>query len=484
MSSRVESPTQALAGHSLLRLAGWMIGSNLLAQVFAYGSLILLARWLAPATFGTIAIATAVIGIGGLFVDQGTWGAVIVERQLTRPELVRAFRRSLATAVVLGAAMVATSGALTNRFATGGHPGAVAAIAVCLPLHAIAVVPTALLQRAMQFRRLATVNGVANVISALCAVILASVGAGIWALVSRQVVLYGMIAVLSAALCLPALRAHVVPATETAPVRSGVRTEWWFFLFSVAKAVTGSLDKLVVGVFGSAAAVGLYSMASTIAMAPLTQFSSQAGQVLFAAAASRPYGFSERTERSARLMAMLMLPLIPVGVLLAPALLPAVLGTKWAPAVPVFQVLLIVGVGNAIVNCIAEPITGMGWMPFRTRIMLAQCLATLLALLILVPADGIRGAALAELLVFVPYAAIYFTGGARRAQSSLRSLWRAMRPAFVGLAFQILLSTVLLLALIRLGVSGVAATCSAAIAGLAAGAPILWRELAAMRSSW
>ena len=484
MSSRVETSATAVAGHPLMRLAGWMIGSNLVAQAFAYGSLILLARWLVPASFGTIAIATAIVGVGVLFVDQGTWGAVIVESRLTRPELARAFRRCMATAVLLAAVMATMSGILVTRFAPGGHPGAVAAIALCLPLHAIAVVPTALLQRAMQFRRLAGVNGSANVASALLAVILAYCGAEIWALVARQVVLYGILAALSAALCLPALREHVAPAAEPARERIGVRTEWWFFLFSVTSAVTGSLDRLVVGVFGSAASVGLYSMANTMAMAPLTQFSSQAGQVLFAAAASRPYGCSERTERSARLMAMLMLPVIPLGILLAPAVVPVVLGAKWSSAVPVFQVLLIVGVGNAIVNCIAEPITGMGWMPFRTRIMLAQCLATLVALVILVPAHGIRGAAVAQLLVFVPYAAVYFTGGAKRAQTSLRSLWRAMRPAFAAFALQVLVSAVLLVTLIHLGVSGVVAACSAAVAGLAVNVPVLLRELSGMRASW
>lgn len=483
MPSRVEVPVIAPSGRSLLNSAGWMTGTNVVAQAFAYGSLVVLARWLDPASFGTVAVATALVAVGVLFVDQGTWGAVIVERQLSRPQLAHAFRRCVVTSIVLAAGMAAASAAVVHHFAAGGHSGAVAAIALCLPLHAIAVVPTALLQRSMQFRRLAGVNGVANVVSALIAVILASYDAGVWALVARQLVLFALVAALSAAVCLPALRSHAPITTEPVLPRTGVRAERWFFLFSVVYAVTCSLDKFIVGLFNGAAVVGLYSVAATIAMAPWTQFSAQAGQVLFAAAASHPDDFARRTEQSAGLMSLLMLPMLPVGILVAPVVLPGAFGSEWAPVVPVFQVLLVVGVGNAIVNCIAEPLTGMGYMPFRTRIMLAQSLATMLALFVLVPVGGIRGAALAQLLIFIPYGALYFTAGARRANTSLRRLWLSVRPAVGVLSIQVGVSSLVLVVLMQSGMAETVAACWAAAVGFAAGAPFLVRALAGMRSS-
>ena len=99
-----------------------MTGSNLIAQAFAYGSLVALARWLEPASFGTVAVATAIVAVGVLFVDQGTWGAVIVERRLSRSQLAQAFRRCLGTAVILAAVMAAVSGTVVEHFAAGGHP--------------------------------------------------------------------------------------------------------------------------------------------------------------------------------------------------------------------------------------------------------------------------------------------------------------------------------------------------------------------------
>jgi O-antigen/teichoic acid export membrane protein len=460
-----------------------MAGSNIVAQTVAYGSLVLLAHWLTPTNFGTVAVGTAIAGIGVLFVDRGTWGTVIVEPNLTRSELMRAFRRCMATAIVLAAVMAGASELVVNRFATGGHPGAVAAIALCLPLHAIAVVPTALLQRAMQFRRLAGVTGLANIASALAAVALAMSGAGVWALVARQLTLFGLVALLSTVLCLSLLRSYPAQASDSAPTRSRMRSEWSFFLFSVTNAINGSLDKFVIGLFGGAAVIGLYSIGNTIAMAPWTQFSSQAGQVLFATAAAHRDGLSQRTVQSARLMALLMLPMLPLGILLAPAVLPVAFGPEWSPIVPVFQLLLIVGIGNAIVNCIAETLTGIGHMPFRVWIMVAQLVATFVALLLLVPLDGIRGAALAQLLVFVPYAAVYFFGGARRVGTSAAAMWRGIRPAVTISALQAMLSAAAAFMLMEAGATDAVAAGVAAVVGLASVAPLLVRQLARMWSS-
>jgi teichuronic acid exporter len=476
------SPAHTLTGRSIVTSASWVTGSHIVAQGFAYGSLMLLARWLSPASFGTVSVGTAIVWFAALFVDQGVWGAIIVERGLTRADLARAFWRCLLTAAVLAAAMAAAASEVVDRFARGGDAAAVAALAVCLPLHAVAVVPMALLQKSMRFRRLGGLNAIANVVSSLVALAIALAGLGVWALVARQLVLFGMLAVLSSVLCLPALRAHepsAVPVPRGERARGGER---WFFLFSVFRSLNSSLAYLVIGASGNAGLVGLYSVASTIGMAPATQFSEQVGKVLFAAAAKQPETCRGRTEQSVQLMSMLMLPLLPVGILIAPTILPEVFGAQWKPMVVAFQVLLVVGVVDAIVNCIGEPLSGTGYMPFRAKVMVARCVATLLALGILVPIGGIRGAALAQLLVFVPYTALYFTAGARRAGTSLAALWRRLRPVAVALGVQLVASSAVLISLVASGVANSVSACAAAVVGLAACAPMLLRTLTRMLS--
>jgi O-antigen/teichoic acid export membrane protein len=316
----------------------------------------------------------------------------------------------------------------------------------------------------------------------LAAVLIGLDGLGVWALVARQLVLYGMMAVLSLLLCLPVLRAQA-PIRDPmlrgpAPIR-----ELPFFVFMVGLTLAQSIDALVIGASSDANLVGLYAMAFTIAMAPSTHFSALVGRVLFAATAAQPETCRKRTEQSVQLMSLAMLPLFLVGILIAPTVLPGVLGAAWTPMVTVFQLLLLVGIGNAIVHCIAEPLTGAGYMWFRAKVMVAQCIATFVLLLILVPIWGIRGAALAQLLVFVPQAALYFTAGARRAGTSLAALSRSLRPAAAVVGLQVAVSFGTLIGLVAVGLAESVSASAAALIGLMACVPLLFRTLRRMRSS-
>ncbi|WP_164986246.1 oligosaccharide flippase family protein [Streptomyces roseicoloratus] len=469
-------------GRSLIASASWMTGSHLLAQAFAYGSLIFLARELPPSGFGTVAVGTAVVYIATLLVDHGTYGAIMVHPRLTRTFLVRAFWRCFLVGVALGVVMAASAGPLVTTFADGGDAPAVALLALCLPLHAISLIPTALLHKSMQFRRLAGATATGNVVSAVVAVVAVLAGAGIWSLVARQVVLFGMLAVLTTVLCLPVLRRRrEFPAAPAARARE--RTgDRWFFLFGVTLMLTANIDYLVVGLSSDASLVGLYALAFTIAMAPSTQFSEQVGKVLFAAAASHPETSGQRTVQSVRLMSALLLPLLPVGILLAPVLLPAVLGPEWTGMVAAFQVLWLAGIGYAIDNCIGEALSGTGHIAFRAKVMAVRCVATAAALWVLVSVDGIRGAALAHLAVFLPYAAVYATAGARLAGTSGRELRRALRPVAVAVAWQLVVTAVLLLSLRAAGVPDGVAVCVASAAGLAVSGFLLYRRLGGRRS--
>ena len=206
-----------------------------------------------------------------------------------------------------------------------------------------------------------------------------------------------------------------------------------------------------------------------IAFAPVQHFSAQVGKVLFAAAAASELTASgARTVAATRLMALVLLPMLPVAIVLAPPVLPAVLGPKWSGMVVPFQLLVVSGVGYAVVNCIGEALSGVGQMDFRAKINTGWCLATLVSLIVLVHLDGIRGAAIAHLVVFVAYAAIYATSGARRAGTDARALWAALHPVLAAVALQAAVTAVVAIGADRTGVGPGLAAGAATVAGLAA----------------
>jgi O-antigen/teichoic acid export membrane protein len=465
----------ALRARGLISAASWMSGAHLVAQVFAYGSLIVLARLLPPSSFGIVATGTAIVWVATVLMDSGTRGSIVVSRRLTYSFLRRAFRRCFLLAVALAAAMAVGAEALVGAVANDGDAAVLAVLALSLPLYAVALIPAAVLQRAMEFGKLARASAASNVGSAGVAVIAGLAGAGVWALVARQLLWFALLAALAAALARPHLPRRPSAAAVEDQAFEPTRDRW-FLLFGATLLVTMNLDYLVIGGLDDVRDVGLYALAFLIAFAPVEHFSAEVGKVLFAAAAaSDRVSSGARTVQAVRLMSVLLLPLLPAGIALAPVVLPAVLGDEWSDMVAPFQVLLVVGIGYALTNCIGEALSGVGEIAFRAKVNVGWCAATFVALLVLVEVDGIRGAALAHLTTFVPYAAVYATAGARRAGTATRELWSGLRPIAGAVGLQGAVTAALAIGLRAAGADEAVAACVGALAGVAVMAAILTR---------
>ena len=123
---------------------------------------------------------------------------------------------------------------------------------------------------------------------------------------------------------------------------------------------------------------------------------------------------ARRTLVSVRMMGLILLPFVPPAIVLAPVALPGLLGDEWKAMVAPFQILLVVGVGQAMVGMIGESLSGTGNIGWRARVNAVWAAGMVGALIVLVSEDGIRGAAWAHALLFVPLALAYGTLGARK----------------------------------------------------------------------
>ena len=427
------APERSLDARSLVRSAWWMSGAHMASQLAAYVCLLVVARLVAPGAMGAAATGTAILYVAAVLMDAGTRGSIVVRPDLQRTFIWRSLVRCLLVGVLVAAALALAATPLTRTFAHQTDPAVLAALSAGVPLYALATVPLALLQRTMAFRDMARAWALANVVSSVSAVVAAVLGAGVWALVVRQLSWGVALAALAWFFAAPHIPRPDAPSETPARV---VRAHW-FMLFAVTQVVTLNLDYLVIGNTQTVEQLGLYTLAFMIAFAPVQHFSAHVGKVLFAAAAASGAELSgARTVAATRLMAVLFLPCVPVAVVLAPALLPALLGHKWSGMVVPFQLLIVAGVGYAIVNCIGEALGGGGRIEFRAKVNVVWCLTMLAALIALVHLDGIRGAAVAQIGVFVAYAAVYATAGVRRAGAAPRTLWHAIRPILLAVGLQ------------------------------------------------
>lgn len=436
----------------VIRAISWMAVAQVLGQITSFVSLIVLGALLSPREFGTVAAGLVLVTVSTLLMGAGTSGSIVSTPNIGPREVRRALLLNLSIGAVLTAIIFIVAEPMTRNFAKGGDPSVLRGLGASLLLYSFSIVPAAILQKRMQFKRYAVAMVAATTISSVTAVVTALLGAGVWALVVRQILYNALLAGLTWWMARDLLagvgRNSGNEQRPLVPRQDG----WLFFLLSAAYLVALNADYLVIGKLTDAAQLGAYSLAFTLSFVPLRQFAWQVGSVFFAASAANPQNVGRQTILALRMTALLLLPVVPPAIVLAPWLLPSVLGEAWIDMVIPFQVLLVVGVGHALLNVIGEFLAGTGKIGFRAWISVAWAVGMVCAAVLFVSAFGIRGAAAAHALVFIPLAAAYIVGGSRRLGLSARQVVRSLCGVIVPVVAQALTTAALLAIMVRSGI--------------------------------
>jgi len=117
---------------------------------------ILLARWLAPKTFGLYAIVSFVVGLAGFLSDLGL-GASLIQRKerLTERDLRAAFSLSMMLNLAVVGAMLALAGPVVRAY--GVEPSnalAVQVLALSILFSTFTAIPSIRLERALKFKQI------------------------------------------------------------------------------------------------------------------------------------------------------------------------------------------------------------------------------------------------------------------------------------------------------------------------------------------
>ena len=464
----ISSKPVAPSAHALARGFSWIWSATLVGQAAWFGSLLLLGMLLPPSAFGSVAIGLFVATAAGLVQDAGSRGTIVLRRQLRARDVAQAVTVNAAVGLAFAAVAWLIAGAVIDRFAKGADPLVFQVLMLSVAVRAFAIAPMAVLQRTLQFKLQGSVTASSMFIAALASVAAAGLGAGAWALVIRQLTAATLLPLLAWLVARKPLRAELAaPPRERAPRRMG--GAFWFFVLAAADFVALSIDSMVVGHSQGAVQLGLYSLAFTLAFAPLTNFAWQIGKVVFPAAAQTAdlQLVTVRMLRTTRLTAVILLPLLPPMLVLAPVLLPALLGAEWEPMVVPFQILVSVGIGHALLVALGDSMSGIGVVAWRARLHACWSLAMVLTLVVCVRSWGITGAAVAHALMFVPFAAAYVLRGTRFLDTGPLEFLRAIEGVAAAVVIELAVTLAVLAAARQVLPTAPAALLAAATGGCA-----------------
>ncbi len=331
----------------------WTTFSMLLVTVIHVIRLVVLGRILGPETFGLLAMMLVVTGFAELFCHMGLSEAIIQRPDPNRNELSSLYWLNIALGGLLYVILLLLTPLIATLYSTPE-------LVHLLPLAALAFIISpwgiqfrALLQKQLSFRPLAIIDIFAAVFSMVVAITLALWGYGVWSLVWGQLAASLAIAL---SLVFVGWRRQMLP--ELYFDHMAIKPYLSFGLHLMGSRMlnyfNSRVDQLVVGVLLGSQALGYYSMAFNLVLQPVAKINPVLTQVAFPVLArvrSDKMRLRRGYFRMLDLLTSINAPVLIGIAIVAPVLIPVLLGERWMPMVPLIQVLalfsLIRSTGNA-----------------------------------------------------------------------------------------------------------------------------------------
>lgn len=358
----------------------WNAAAKLFGQLISWFVTLFVLRILAPADYGLMAMVMVVMTVVSSLAEFGIGASLVQAQELNRDLLGRI--ATLLALLNLGCGMIVALAApvFASWFGEPGLTLLVQVAALQFVFAAIEVVPQSLLQRELDFARVARFEVAGAMVSSFGTLVLALYGAGVWSLV------LGWLAGAAVRAVLFASSGRFVPFRLNLHGLGGhMRFGGTVTVTRIVWLVTQHMDVVIAGRFLSRELVGLYSVAMNLATLPISKLMGVVNQVAFSAVSrlqDDPVRLRARLLDAIHLMALFSIPCLWGISSVAPEIVSVVLGPKWTPATIALQLVSLVAPARILMAILSTALAGIG----RTRMDLHNTIigAALLSVCLLV----------------------------------------------------------------------------------------------------
>jgi len=322
----------------MLKGVSWTATSQVLTQLVTLATMVILARVLGPSDFGVVGMAALYTGLVMVIGQIGMGAAVIQRKTISDLELDTVFWTGLAVAVVVTVLSVVLAPVSGWFFHSPLVVTVIRVASLAYVIDSLGATQRVLMNKEMEFDRLARTEVGAAMVYAAVATSLAFAGAGVWAIVFGQLARSSVEVILL--WVVQPWRPKLRFSKDALAGIFGFSSKVWAFSF--VDYARENIDNLAVGRLLGASSLGHYALAYNTAYFPRRQIQSVIGRVTFPAFA-KAQDDDELLRRAyikvTRYVSLVAFPLQAGLALVAPALIPMVYGDKWTPAVLPLQLL-------------------------------------------------------------------------------------------------------------------------------------------------
>jgi len=301
-----------------------------------------LARLLTPADFGLIGMVAIVINFVAMFTDSGLSMATVQRDEINPAQISTLFWINVLISSILGLCVLAGSPLVAMFYGRPELTAITAVLSCSFIISGLSIQHTALLRRHMRFGTLAIIIIVSQVLYFVSTIMFAILGLSYWALVIGAMVSSVATVILTFLFC-PWIPGRMKRGTGVRDMLmfGGNLTGFTFINFFSRNA-----DKLLIGKYIGADALGFYDKAYQLFMLPISQIRGPITQVAMPVLSSlreQPERYIRYYRRLLDVLALLTIPISLYCLLEADFIIRLLLGPGWLDVIPLFQILAITG---------------------------------------------------------------------------------------------------------------------------------------------
>lgn len=339
----------------------WTTASSLGRAVLQFAQIAILARLLAPADFGLIALVVAIMAFLQIFSDAGISNAIIHYQDITQKQLSSLYWLNVSVSAVLALTLAVSSHWVAAWYQQPELQYLLMLAAVTLVVGALGQQIRILAQKNLRFADLAKVELMAALVGFVVAVSLAWMGAGVYSLIA------GSLTTAAVGCLLVWLRLsdgwRPQARLRLAEIRQFIKFGAYMVGNNLANTFNSQIDILLGGRLLGVQSIGLYSVPKDLSLRIgniINPIITQVGLPVMAKAQGDEALLKRVYLQTMRMTASVNFPLYAALGIFAPEIVHLLLGERWSASIPLLRVFALWALMRSIANPIGSLMMAMG----------------------------------------------------------------------------------------------------------------------------
>lgn len=414
-------------GDKVVRGAVWMIAVRTCDRLIGLVSLFVLARLLVPADFGVIALVNALIALIALFGAFGFDTALVQNRHASRSEFDTVFTFNVMFGLAMAGALVVLAVPAAQFYGDDRIVDVMLALASARLIGAFENVGMVQFRKDLAFEKEFQLMFFKRVVVTFAVTLPLA-----FYLRDYRALVAGTLAASVVGVALSYVLHPYRPRFGLSAWRRLFGFSKWMLATNLVGFAYARVADFIIGRLLGPAALGVFSLGKEISMLPSSELAAPMQRAVFSGYAQISEDLGALRQAYVRVLSVLALVVMPAGIglcLVAAPLVHLFLGDKWLEAIPIIRIMAIEGVLVVGLSSAYYVYLTLGTPQKLTAVLALHAVITIALMLVLIPALGLIGAALAWVAATIATAPVNLVILARRLDMRFSRFGRAVaRP--------------------------------------------------------